>query len=155
MCGDLDDDGWEKEFGFEPPPDWEDRVGNLFYVVGIGEKPDDPTSSKIPARDIIYDKIPNVNVSVDYFHPILSHLGDGDYWCGANPEENVYENPYAAQNFSWDIDFDAWNKFQSKCNKKSREECQQLIASRKRDIQKEQDDFDASYNGMKRRRDEF
>lgn len=97
---------------------------------------------------------------MDYFHPILSHLGESDYWCNTNPDlyptyENPYENPYAAQNFCWDIDLDAWNKFQSKCNKKSREECQQLITSRKRDIQKEQDDFDASYNGMKRRRDEF
>ena len=38
---------WEKEFGFKPPSDWEDKVGHLFYVVGIGEKPDETNQSEI------------------------------------------------------------------------------------------------------------
>ena len=47
MCSDLNDDEWEKEFGFKPPSDWEDnKVGHLFYVVGIGEKPDETETNQ-------------------------------------------------------------------------------------------------------------
>ena len=45
-----------KEFGFKPPSDWEDRFGNLFYVVGIedriiDEKPDETNQSEINDSD--------------------------------------------------------------------------------------------------------
>ena len=156
-CWDLSPEEWSKELGFTPNMDENaDRVQDLFDSIGVGKYNDDDTleDATTPVRDILSNnKPPNVVVSVNYTHPVLSHLKDGDFWCGASPDEEVYENPYNASRFSWEVDLQAWNSFQSKCKHMSPEEREQQWANRERDIEKEKSKFDSSYKGQKRARE--
>ena len=163
-CWDLSPEEWSKEFGFAPNIDENaDRVQDLFDSIGVGESNDDDTSATTndddtsattPALDILCNNtLPQVVVSVDYTHPVISHASNGEFWCGAPPDEEVYENPYNAGSYSWEVTVEAWNSFQSKCKQMSPEERERQWTNRKRDIEKEISEFDSSYKGRKRARE--
>ena len=155
-CWDLSPEEWSKEFGFTPNMgENADRVQDLFDSIGVGEANDDTIEdTTTPMRDILSDnQPPSVVVSVSYDHPVLSHLENGNFWCGASHDEDVYDNPYNASRFSWEVDLKAWNSFQSKCKHMSSEERKQQWANRERDIEKEQSEFYDSYKGRKRARE--
>lgn len=80
---------------------------------------------------------PNVAVLLSYNHPIFSHVPPDRFWCGAHPDEDVYENPYNADQFSWEVDLNDWNSFQSDCKNMSPEERSELWAIRARDIEQQ------------------
>jgi hypothetical protein len=117
------------------------------------EHSNENVSSSLPVRDALYDRLPTVVVSVAYDHPILSQLSDGDFWCGAPPSEEVYENPYNAANYSWEIPIDTWNSFQSRVEQMGPEELVALRKKREDDMERQLSEFDDSYKGRKRMRD--
>ena len=54
-------------------------------------------------------RIPKLLVEVDYDHPILSQIPNGTFGCGAPTEENVYEDPYSAEVYTWQVEARTWN----------------------------------------------
>ena len=84
-------------------------------------------------RDVLSgDQPPKLSVCFDFYHPILSNTDN--VWCGADPDENVYDDPYTAELFLWETDIHTWNTFQSKCKSMSYEERSELWAMRARDV---------------------
>ena len=55
-------------------------------------------------EDVIRGGIPRLLVEVDYTHPILSEIPNGTFGCGAPAEDNVYEDPYAAEGYPWEVE---------------------------------------------------
>lgn len=130
----------------------DDELINEHRDANDHEHSNENVPSSLAVRDALYDRMPTVVVSVSYYHPILSQLSDGDFWCGAPPSEEVYENPYNAARYSWDIRIDAWNSFQSIIEKMDPEELEALPKKRKDDIDRQISEFDNSYKGPKRKR---
>ena len=84
-------------------------------------------------------------------HPILSEIPNGTFGCGAPAEDNVYEDPYAAEGYPWEVEARVWNEFQAKYHNITAEESDRLISKRQRDIEEQKAEFDRL---PKRRRDD-
>ena len=102
-------------------------------------------------EDVIKGGIPKLLVEVDYSHPILSEIPNGTFGCGAPAEDNVYEDPYAAEGYPWEVEARVWNEFQAKYHNITAEESDRLISKRQRDIEEQKAEFDRL---PKRRRDD-
>ena len=102
-------------------------------------------------EDVIRGGIPRLLVEVDYTHPILSEIPNGTFGCGAPAEENVYEDPYSAEGYPWEVEARVWNEFQAKYHNITAEESDRLISKRQRDIEEQKAEFDRL---PKRRRDD-
>ena len=99
--------------------------------------------------DVFSQDIPKVAVTVDYEHPVLDYVSD--YWCGAPPDERVYENPYNAENYQWEVFTRCWNRFQNMCKDKTQEELQSMRDTREENIRREKKE----YGSRKRRRHDY
>ena len=73
------------------------------------------------------------------------------FGCGAPAEDNVYEDPYAAEGYPWEVEARVWNEFQAKYHNMTAEESDRLISKRQRDIEEQKAEFDSL---PKRRRDD-
>ena len=82
-------------------------------------------------------------VEVDYTHPILSEIPNGTFGCGAPAEDNVYEDPYSAENYPWEVEARAWNQFQAQYHNITEKEYDELVAKRQRDIEDAKSEFDS------------
>ena len=102
-------------------------------------------------EDVIRGGIPRLLVEVDYTHPILSEIPNGTFGCGAPAEDNVYEDPYSAEGYPWEVEARVWNEFQAKYHNITAEESDRLISKRQRDIEEQKAEFDRL---PKRRRDD-
>jgi hypothetical protein len=98
--------------------------------------------------DIFSGDLPDVTVTISYDHPVLDYTSE--HWCGASLEENVYENPYAAENYPWEVTNQTWNNFQNMCKTLTQEELQSLKDNREKRIREEIEEYDS--NPYKRRR---
>ena len=86
-----------------------------------------------------------------YSPPIFSEIPNGTFGCGAPAEDNVYEDPYAAEGYPWEVEARVWNEFQAKYHNITAEESDRLISKRQRDIEEQKAEFDRL---PKRRRDD-
>jgi len=85
-------------------------------------------------KDVFSQRYPSVVVTVDFSHPILSGLSNGDFWCGASVDEDAYANPYNAANYPWEVELKVWNRFQKKCKMMTPEEIETLREKRDNEI---------------------
>ena len=92
--------------------------------------------------DVKSGRIPKLLVEVDYDHPILSQIPNGTFGCGAPADENVYEDPYSAEVYPWEVDARTWNQFQAQYHNITDKEYDDLCAKRRRDIEDEKLEFD-------------
>lgn len=103
--------------------------------------------------DIFSGDLPEVTVTISYDHPVLDYASE--YWCGAGPEEDVYENPYAAENHQWEVSSQTWNKFQNMCKTLTQKELQSLKDDREKRIRKEIKEYDSKPYKRRRYDDEY
>ena len=94
-------------------------------------------------EDVIRGGIPRLLVEVDYTHPILSEILNGTFGCGAPAEDNVYEDPYSAENYPWEVEARTWNQFQAQYHNITEKEYDELVAKRQRDIEDAKSEFDS------------
>ena len=81
-------------------------------------------------EDVIRGGIPRLLIEVDYTHPILSEIPNGTFGCGAPAEDNVYEDPYAAENYPWEVEACTSNQFQAQYHNITEKEYDKLLAKR-------------------------
>ena len=93
--------------------------------------------------DVRSGRIPKLLVEVDYDRPILSQIPNGTFGCGAPADENVYEDPYSAEVYPWEVDASTWNQFQAQYHNITDKEYDDLCAKRRRDIEDEKLEFDS------------
>ena len=76
--------------------------------------------------DVFTKKLPEIAVTVEYTHPILNHVENGDFWCGAHPDEDVYNNPFTARKQKWEVSYEVWQSFQSRMEHATSKELEDL-----------------------------